>query len=100
MITLSSEVLLGAGTAIGSVLLATAKWLVDRAVRQFDKRLDDHDDRIAAIEMTYVDKETLRLAVGEVKAVIDTWGSDMRHGVDNAHDRLDTIYNELLRRGT
>jgi hypothetical protein len=47
---------------------------------------------------TPLNKEALRIAITEIKDIIDNWGTDIKRGVDNDHGRLDTIDSELLRR--
>lgn len=99
MITISVEYVWAAAAVIGGLFLGVLKWLVNRGVDSNDACLKDHEERITVIERDYVTKDTLRATVTEIKDTIDGLGSDLRHGVENAHARLDVIYNELLRRG-
>lgn len=98
MISIGDELVWSAVISVGGGVVATGTWMIQRAMQQIDARLGSHGKRLARVEVDYVSKDALRQAVGDIKDTIDNWGTDMKHSVDSAHGRLDTIYSELLKR--
>jgi hypothetical protein len=72
------------GPALGAAVVFVGK-AIGHKVNRLTATVEDHQDRIVAIEQTYVSREDL-------EGIIDALQKDLRGSFERAHSRIDEIY--------